>query len=155
MSDEDEIVNMLLGRSDNAEAEVHYNHYGDRGVVDAVVKGDYATLIYEVKSDAAIEAATGANEIIRQFNRHREYFMKGSNYGNQLHNSVHFMLAFTATDQAYQHVMDNFEMYASACSGEPHDHLRSDVVFIETEIGNTLRIQSDEAMEYLEGVIYE
>jgi len=155
MSKEDEIVNMLLARDEEAEAEVHYNHYGDRGVVDAVVPNELGLIVYEVKADAAIEAATGANEILRQYNRHREYFMKGSSYGRTLPKSVHFMLAFAATPMAYEHVMDNYEMYAPACEGEMFDAVESSVVFIETEMGNTLRIQSDEAMEYLEGIIYE
>ena len=72
------------------EPESHYNYYGDRGVVDlrfdehvfsqisedtGVWKHDWTQLI-EVKSESAIENCTGANSILQQFNKMREYYLR-------------------------------------------------------------------------------
>lgn len=93
--DEDEVTNALIQwhKSSAREAieagdtdadveilpEAHYNHYGNRGVVDLyAIMGGWNGHVYEIKSETAVRNATGANEVIRQFNRMREYFSKGA-----------------------------------------------------------------------------
>ena len=99
--------------------EVPYNHYGDRGVVDMVqdtkpVEGDYNTLrVFELKSDAAVREATGPNEILRQFNRHREYFIEGTGYNPLNYDRISFELTFTTTPFCMNHVKENWLMYES------------------------------------------
>ncbi len=101
--------------------EVHYNHYGTRGVVDLYrfyedpskppfpkSKG----IVTEFKSKAAIQNATGANEIIRQFNKMVEAFYKGSSH--HVPESVIYHLCFSASNSILQHILDNKEMYAAA-----------------------------------------
>lgn len=96
--------------------EVPYNHYGDRGVVDLVGEnerdGEPNTLhVLELKSDAALREMTGANEILRQFNRHREYFIDGTDYNPRDYTDVVFELAFAATPSCIEHVTENWSVY--------------------------------------------
>lgn len=127
MTSEDEMVNQLIqtakqtkGGTVDCVAECHYNHYGQRGVVDLVVEYHYEHSdlpeigIYEVKSDYAIDSVTGANEIIRQFNRHQEAFFAGTDYVEGHYYGPHFHLAFNATDKALAHIRANESMYRSA-----------------------------------------
>lgn len=109
--------------SASIEVEKHYNHYGDRGVADLFIRerepnGVENDYVYEFKSDAAIEAATGANEIIRQFNRMCSYFYKDDEIDlpdtRAWENSaITFELCFNATPTAFEHVLDNYEIYES------------------------------------------
>jgi len=95
--------------------EVHYNHYGDRGVVDLLQIQTYDECdhlrVYELKCQSAIESVTGANEILRQFNRHRTYFFRGSSYDASDYSSITFELTFAATQPCYQHVRNNWHQY--------------------------------------------
>lgn len=119
--------------------EVHYNYYGDRGVVDAVmevvhhpskdevdelveantVPRDWAEraltskhlTVHEVKSEMALDGVTGANEVVRQFNRHREYFFKGSGYTPSNYQSVSWQLVFAPSEAVYQHISDHVQIY--------------------------------------------
>lgn len=103
------------------EYEVHYNDYGSRGVVDVVRESHHPgdntgeIEIVELKSDDAIQQATGANEILRQFNRHRDSFFDGSDYKRRDYYRVGFQLVFNATQFALDHVADNAAMYRSVC----------------------------------------
>jgi len=96
------------------ELEKQYNHYGDRGAVDMVIVNheENAMWIIEVKSDTAVKEATGANEIIRQFNKHREYFLKGvdTRY-NVKRGRTNYELVFAATDVCYNHLIENKTLY--------------------------------------------
>lgn len=134
-----ESANSLNNTSVNVE--VPYNHYGSRGVVDLVVEqttppdqsrleetlksNEYLTedvakrmltstylWVYEVKSESAVNGATGANEIIRQFNSHREYFFRGSDYENT-YTGVKWALAFEFTQPVFEHVEENEVIYGS------------------------------------------
>jgi hypothetical protein len=115
MSEEDAVVSSIIrtGKFDRALPEVHYNHYGDRGVVDLFGKVEEPShhSIYEVKSEAAVRSATGANEIIRQYNRMRNYFYKGTDHSKPKHTS--YNLYFTATTYNLWHIHTNAEMYRS------------------------------------------
>jgi len=96
--------------------EAHYNHYGDRGAVDLWSREYYeqsmVDTVYEVKSDAAIREATGANEILRQWNRSREYFYKHESRVPP--RRVQFVLQFMPTALSLNHLAENVEMYAAA-----------------------------------------
>lgn len=117
-SQEDRLAESIIERTHGeAEVEVHYNHYGDRGVVDLVISdienaGDKGTLyVYELKSESALRSATGANEIIRQFNRQRDYFVDGSDYNESDYYSISHQLVFFATSQTVAHLQDHAELY--------------------------------------------
>lgn len=109
------ITNALFDEDTTWKPEVHYNHYGDRGVVDLVEERSsdgYSSLrIYELKCAAAIDEVSGANDILRQFNRHRSYFFKGTDYKATDWDEVGYELAFAATEKCYNHVMDNWAQY--------------------------------------------
>lgn len=133
MSKEDELVNSLIQYHRNRTPigedaqfvekqftpEAHYDHYGNRGAADlhARMKSkegihtyteDY---LYEFKGAAAIRASTGANEIIRQFNRMRNYFYKDESISRP--DRVHCELTFTIEPETVAHVINNYEMYNS------------------------------------------
>lgn len=99
------------------EFEKHYNYYGDRGVVDLFTRKVGPNLnehsLYEVKSESAVNAATGANEIIRQFNRMCEYFYKGTSveYPDASQLSPTAELSFVLTEETLSHVLENKGMY--------------------------------------------
>ncbi len=109
------ITNSIGDENTTWKPEVHYNHYGDRGVVDLVcestVDGFNMLRVFELKCQAAIDEATGANEILRQFNRHRSYFFDGSDYKATDYDEVAFELCFAATKPCYEHVSENWAQY--------------------------------------------
>lgn len=143
---EDELANALIEsfRDDNhkvdIEVEAHYNHYGDRGVADLFVRDRHKTSdgswpvvseqVYELKSDVAIESVTGANEIIRQFNRMRRYFFKDEDRHKKGADwsQTTFELCFLPTETALLHVWDNREQYRS-CLEKDHDGERTIISF--------------------------
>ncbi|MFP9062541.1 hypothetical protein ACLI4R_18745, partial [Natrialbaceae archaeon A-chndr2] len=97
--------------------EAHYNHYGDRGVVDLYIEqsttyGGKEGIVLELKSEAAVRESTGANEIIRQFNRMREYFFKGSSHDPP--ESIIFELCFVPTEYNIRHIYENLDLYYSS-----------------------------------------
>jgi len=126
MSQEDELAKAVMESSTDrdyynreVQPEVHYNHYGSRGVVDLVevlqfAEGETPSItVYEFKSESAVRNATGANEIIRQFNRHKRSFFKGSRYNEVKYVDVSFELAFYATDFNFRHIQSNADLYRS------------------------------------------
>lgn len=56
--------------------------------------------------------ATGANEVIRQFNRMREYFFEGSDYPRPTANLI-FELCFTPTEYNAEHIIKNADLYSA------------------------------------------
>jgi hypothetical protein len=108
---------------ESASPEVHYNHYGKRGVVDLHLVNKLTTnhihwdlvtneQVVEVKSTSAVREATGANEIIRQFTRMCEYFYRDdSNVPQVAQSQVTFELTFLPTTPVIQHVVDNYTLY--------------------------------------------
>lgn len=129
MSREDEMVNVLIEQHkkwedgemyDSVEVtpEAHYNYYGDRGVADLLVvehdanSSDRFANVYEVKSDSAIQNSTGANEILRQYNKMRKYFFQDES--RTMHQHATFELCFVATEYSVEHLAKNYEMYRSA-----------------------------------------
>jgi len=110
-----------------AEPESHYNHYGNRGVVDLTTrltgKSNFHALpnvsVYEIKSTCAVENATGANEILRQFNRHRKYYFEDESNSRGTWNS--FELVFIPTETTVKHVLENYQVYLAAQKSMPDD----------------------------------
>lgn len=108
-----------------AEPESHYNYYGNRGVVDLTTRltgqSDFYALpnvnVYEIKSTHAVENATGANEILRQFNRHRKYYFKDESNNRGAWNT--FELVFIPTKTTVKHVLENYEVYLAAKKSMP------------------------------------
>lgn len=128
MSQEDKMVNALITGSNyslldhivKSEPEAHYDHYGNRGAADLYLirsaddTTDTYSTVYEVKGNAAVREATGANEIIRQYNRMRQYFFQDEDRTVTDHCS--FELCFVVSEKTVNHVCENFAMYQSANS---------------------------------------
>lgn len=134
MSKEDELAVAIMNKSDDTDLqevtfdlEVPYDHYGTRGVVDMVEvsregdgsQGNSTIWIYELKSESAVSNSTGANEIIRQFKRHREYFFKGTDYSRDDFYAVNYALVFYATDYTYEHLKQNETLYHTLIQDNP------------------------------------
>lgn len=165
MSKEDVLVDTLIGKDEPTDAhheeydkveysvtpEAPYNHYGDRGVVDLVTRMKVTTFeqnlgqewektgtaqnVYEVKSPNAVQQATGANEILRQYNRHRRYFYKDEEHS--LPSQGKFELAFIPHPVTVKHVADNYRMYAG-CNEDSYidrDDIKEQVLFRSTKDG--------------------
>jgi len=151
MSKEDKLVNQLIKRAGNAsfvdevevEAEAHYSHYGTRGVADLYVREidiengrEYLSdSLYEVKSGSAVRQATGANEIIRQYNKMRKTFYLDESRDEP--DDLHIELAFTIEPATVRHVAENFSLYASVDSNtlfvdSSNDDLSDESVFFRS-----------------------
>lgn len=114
-----------------AYPEAHYNHYGTRGYVDAYFGvGNWSATVLEVKSASAVNESTGANEILRQYNKMQEAFFKGTDY-TPPSKSLQYELCFTASPQNIGHVVDNKDLYRSAAS-QLQDHRTERVMNIIT-----------------------
>jgi len=123
MSDEDKYIQNYLNQNQHIEdiwLEVPYNSYGSRGFVDAVMSwepaGDDEPRFYEiveVKSEAAIREATGANEIIRQVNKMAAYFIDGQEEEIVETENHQFRLDVIDTGYTRRHLLENFDLYES------------------------------------------
>lgn len=127
---EDDLVNELIRYYrqerdvDYIEPEAPFNHYGARGAVDLFTHEDNGhggkAKLLEVKSQAAIEVSTGANEILRQFNRMRKYFFASDDrslpVGRQ--GTVTYELSFIANPVAWKHFQNNEPMYTEAVTSQ-------------------------------------
>lgn len=104
------------------KSEVHYNHYGNKGAVDLFVHdtttGSNHYYIYEIKSGAAIREATGANQILRQYNRMRQYFFQGKDIQPGNGAWITFQLVFTPSEKTIKHLLDNYSMYETVMEKE-------------------------------------
>lgn len=117
-SDHNEIVDV--------EYEVPYNHYGSRGFIDVVLDVDYYEGkrylgVVELKSESATKGVTGPNEILRQFKKHREYFLEGQEkYSNTpRYEHIEYRLIFYATEYTLNHVRQNIDVYKSIVGTPP------------------------------------
>jgi len=119
MSQEDELAKAELESYDECRLEVPYNNYGTRGVVDFVginhVEDGREIRAIEFKSESAVINATGANEIIRQFNRQVENFHTHDDFGNYSDYITH-LLVFYPTQAVVDHVSGNLELYRTVVS---------------------------------------
>lgn len=136
MSHEDQMTQALIESAEQLSAEssdeqnhefepeAHYNYYGDRGVADLfhrevwdpnTKKQHTSEKLYEIKSGSALDSATGANEIIRQFNRMRRYFYRDESRTCKASftssPTVRFELCFVASQVTYEHLVENVDQY--------------------------------------------
>jgi hypothetical protein len=121
MSKEDELVSRLVEAANEVDSidtdnmvEQHYNYYGDCGVADLVQKEAGHVTLYEIKSPEAVSQSSGANEILRQFNRMREYYFQ--DHDVRLDWSVTFELCFTHDLGCLRHIEENADLYSSVPS---------------------------------------
>lgn len=100
------------------QPEAHYNYYGDRGVVDLYVVEKFSDegrydwtqgTLYEVKSNSALDNVSGANEIVRQFNRMQKYFYEDESWRRP--KIIHYELCFIPSPETLEHVSNNQEIY--------------------------------------------
>lgn len=133
MSKEDKLVNAIiqdykgwssLYDEQIFEPEAHYNHYGTRGVADLFIKEieivdgtkyEYDNLV-EVKSGFSVSQATGANEIVRQFNKMRRNFYLDEDRDEP--DAIKMELAFTIEPETVKHVADNLNIYTSVVEND-------------------------------------
>ena len=144
---EDELTNALINQprpSDNHPImdgpeiypEAHYHHYGNSGVADLYIYSNNSQgapkrgHVFEIKSESAVRNATGANEIIRQFNRMREFFFLGSEH--EIPNKIDFELCFLPTRSNIKHVLENEAMYAATVQNEVSRENSPDVSFLDS-----------------------
>jgi hypothetical protein len=101
--------------------EEPYDHYGNRGSVDVYARvHDPAPVDYlvELKADAALRHATGANEILRQYRRMARYFYKDDEHAVRVKLArdgagVHALLLFAPTPACVRHVREHRALYES------------------------------------------
>ncbi len=108
---------------DDAEIRLEepYDADGRRGLVDVYIRTrvpERVDHVIELKSDAAVRRATGANEVLRQYRRAERYF-----YGDDRHAirpklsrtvpGVHFLLLFAPTPTCVHHVATHRSLYGS------------------------------------------
>ena len=144
---EDRLTNALINKSrpsdnhpviDGPEIypEAHYHHYGNSGVADLYVYfnnsqgGPKRGHVFEIKSESAVRNATGANEIIRQFNQLREFFFLGSEY--EVPNEIDFELCFLPTQYNMNHILENEAMYATTVQHERSRENSPDTSFLDS-----------------------
>lgn len=101
--------------------EEPYNHDGVRGVADVYVRTrtpEVVDYLVELKGDAAIRHATGANEILRQYRRMERYFYQDAAHNirpklNRDDVGVNLLLLFAPTPITVRHVANNRSLYGS------------------------------------------
>jgi hypothetical protein len=108
----------------NIQPEAGYNNYGERGRIDLFAEhrpsmSSRQLRMIEMKSKYAVRESTGANEIIQQFNRMRESFLKGAVGSVFEPRTVHdekysFELKFDPCKVTIDHVFNYREMYYEA-----------------------------------------
>jgi len=123
MSVEDKYIKNHLKQRDEIDdywLEVPYNQYGSRGFVDAVFswepQGQSEETFYEiieVKSEAAIRGATGANEVIRQAQKMAGYFIEGQESEIVDTENHKFRLDIIDSEYNREHLLENLELYSS------------------------------------------
>lgn len=125
---EDDLTNAIIQRykefqlNEVIHPEAHYNYYGDRGVADLYISDGCTATLHEIKSKSAVNnTESGANSILRQFNRMRRYFFKDESwnlpyefYEGAKHSEVSFLLDFTPSKSNFLHLAENREMYEQA-----------------------------------------
>ncbi|WP_049982538.1 hypothetical protein [Halorubrum sp. BV1] len=101
--------------------EEPYDADGRRGVVDVYVRlhtPERVDHVVELKSDAAVRRATGANEVLRQYRRMERYFHADEAHAirpklRRTGPGAHFLLCFAPTPTCVYHVATHRTLYAS------------------------------------------
>ncbi|MDZ5810967.1 hypothetical protein U4E84_06370 [Halorubrum sp. AD140] len=101
--------------------EEPYDAEGRRGVVDAYVRlrtPERVDHVIELKGDAAVRRATGANEILRQYRRMERYFHADARHAirpklGRTEPGARFLLLFAPTPTCVYHVATHRSLYGS------------------------------------------
>lgn len=101
--------------------EEPYDADGRRGIVDVYVRlrtPHRVDHVIELKSDAAVRGATGANEILRQYRRMERYFHADPTHAlrpklGRTEPGAHFLLCFSPTPTCVYHVATHRSLYGS------------------------------------------
>lgn len=113
--------------------EEPYDHYGNRGQVDVYLEvppPPPREHVIELKGDAAVRRATGANEILRQFRRAVRYFYRDETHHlrrrlGRTEPPVRFLLAFAPTVACVEHVARHATLYESVEASGPVEGVES------------------------------
>ncbi|WP_281193913.1 hypothetical protein [Halorubrum sp. F4] len=124
---EDELATRIVDHYETAHddpdirLEEPYDADGRRGVVDVYVRlrtPERVDHAIELKSDAAVRRATGANEVLRQYRRMERYF-----HADETHRlrpklgrsgpGARYLLLFAPTPTCVHHVATHRTLYAS------------------------------------------
>jgi len=101
--------------------EEPYDAEGRRGVVDLYVRlrtPERVDHVIELKSDAAVRRATGANEVLRQYRRMERYFHADDAHAiraklGRTEPGARFLLCFAPTPTCVHHVATHETLYGS------------------------------------------
>jgi hypothetical protein len=101
--------------------EEPYDAEGRCGVVDVYVRlrtPERVDHVIELKSDAAVRRATGANEILRQYRRMERYFHADERHTirpklGRTEPGAHYLLCFAPTPTCVHHVATHRSLYGS------------------------------------------
>lgn len=124
---EDELATALVDHYKAAPepAEIRleepYDAAGAHGVADAYVRTrtpERVDRLVELKADAAVRRATGANEVLRQYRRMERYFYRDDDHEvrptlGRTSPAVHLLLLFAPTPACVHHVAEHRSLYAS------------------------------------------
>lgn len=124
---EDELATRLIDHYDAVHDDVEirleepYDANGREGVVDVYVRTrepHRVDRVVELKSDAAIRRATGANEILRQYRRMERYFHEDDRHAihpklSRDEPGARFLLLFAPTPTCVYHVATHRSLYES------------------------------------------
>jgi len=117
------VVDHYVAAYDDPEVRLEepYDADGRRGVVDVYVRlrtPERVDHVIELKSDAAVRRATGANEILRQYRRMERYFHADERHGlrpklGRTEPGARYLLCFAPTPTCVHHVATHRSLYGS------------------------------------------
>lgn len=124
---EDEMATRVVGHyaaiHDDPEIRLEepYDADGRRGVVDVYVSlrtPERVDHVIELKADAAVRRATGANEVLRQYRRMERYFHADASHAlrpklGRTEAGARFLLCFAPTPTCVHHVATHRSLYGS------------------------------------------
>lgn len=117
------VVDHYVAAHDDPEVRLEepYDADGRRGVVDAYVRlqtPERVDRVIELKGDAAVRRATGANEVLRQYRRMERYFHADERHAlrpklGRAEPGARYLLCFAPTPTCVHHVAENRTLYGS------------------------------------------
>ena len=117
------VVDHYTAVNDDPEVRLEepYDADGRRGVVDAYVRlrtPERVDHVIELKADAAVRRATGANEVLRQYRRMERYFHADERHAlrpklGRTEPGARFLLLFAPTPTCVHHVATHRSLYGS------------------------------------------
>ena len=117
------VVDHYVAAHDDPEVRLEepYDADGRRGVVDAYVRlqtPERVDRVIELKGDAAVRRATGANEVLRQYRRMERYFHADERHAlrpklGRTEPGARFLLLFAPTPTCVHHVATHRSLYGS------------------------------------------